>query len=68
MAEYERINFRKKWFQEVEQYLEDNPDLGFEPEDAKYFIKQCVKKEMSKTVSEDEKIARILKKIKNQED
>ena len=63
MADYERINFRQEWYQEVQQFLEDNPELGFDSEDVKYFIKFCVKKQMNQNLSDDEKIEKILKAI-----
>ena len=63
MADYERINFRQEWYQEVQQFLEDNPELGFDSKDVKYFIKFCVKKQMNQNLSDDEKIEKILKAI-----
>lgn len=64
MADYERINFKKDWHQEVKDYLKDNPELGFDPDDVKYFIKYCVQKQMNESLTDEEKIDKLLKEIK----
>ena len=46
MSEYERPSFRKEWWEEIREYLEDNPDEGFDSEDVKEFIKFCVNRRM----------------------
>jgi len=42
MAEYQRINFRKEYYEKISDYLEEHPEEGFEPEDVKSFIKAVV--------------------------
>lgn len=68
MAEYERINFRKKWYNEIEKYLKNNPELGFDPDDVKYFIKYAVKKQMAQSMSEEEKITKLIEELRKEKD
>lgn len=58
MSEYERPSFRKEWWEEIREYLEDNPDEGFDSEDVKEFVKFAVNRRMQ---SDTEKLAEELK-------
>ena len=42
MAEYERINFRKDYYEKISEFLAENPALGFQEDDVKQFIKFSV--------------------------
>ena len=46
MADYQRINVKQEWYDEVSDFLRDNPEEGFEPEEVKQFIKFCTRKFM----------------------
>lgn len=55
MADYERINFRQDWHDKVSDYLEENPEEGFEPEEVKEFIKLVINKYMNGAIGVSEK-------------
>jgi len=58
MGKYERPSFRKEWWEDVREYLEDNPDEGFDSEDVKEFIKFSVNLRMQ---SNEKELAEMLK-------
>jgi len=64
MSEYKRPNFDAEWWDEVEEYLENNPEVGFESTDVKGFIKFCVNREM-RGKSEAEEMREQLSSMKN---
>jgi len=66
MADYERINFKKKWTDKVRQHLEDNPEGGFEPDEVKEFVKFVLNKYMEGSIGLTEK--EILQMLKGEED
>lgn len=47
MSDYERPSFQKKWWDEVSQYLKENPEEGFDQDQVKEFIKYCVNRHMN---------------------
>jgi N-glycosylase/DNA lyase len=44
---YKRVAFSEDWWEEVEGYLEANPEEGFSKEEAKQFVKMVVNKHMN---------------------
>lgn len=47
MAEYQRLNFSKDFYDKVSEYLKDNPEEGFEEEEVKQFMKFVLNKYMN---------------------
>jgi len=63
MSEYERPSFRKEWWEEIREYLEDNPDEGFDSEDVKEFVKFCVNRRMQSRSAEEEVLVERVSEI-----
>ena len=52
MTNYKRPNFDADWWEDVEEYLEENEEEGFRPDDAKQFMKVIVNKYMNGSLVE----------------
>lgn len=48
--DYKTINFSKKWAENIEEYLEDHPEEGFESSEVKAFIKNVLNSYMAENV------------------
>jgi hypothetical protein len=65
MSEYKRPNFDGNWWESVEDYLKKHPEEGFDPEDAKQFIKVCTNRYMKS--SEENHLNREKEKLSAEE-
>jgi len=64
MVERKSTSFRQEWWDSVQQYLKENPEEGFDPEDeTKDFIKNVMNRYTAKgTVMFSEKELEMIKK------
>lgn len=63
MSNYERPSFNKEWWQKVQEFTENNPEVGFGPEDTKQFVKYCVNKKMAEMETDIEELRNLADKL-----
>lgn len=70
MAEYDRLNFRKEWTDEVREYLKNHPEQGFDEDEVRDFVKFITNKYMAGAIGNteeyiDEKLKELEEKIED---
>jgi len=63
MSNYERPSFNKEWWTKVENFLDENPHLGFEKDDTKQFLKYCVNRKIEETKKDKKKLEEFGKEL-----
>ena len=48
--DYKTINFSKDWANNIQEYLKEHPEEGFEPSEVKPFIKNVINSYMAENV------------------